>query len=48
MEILRTSKRLREIEWPDDAFFYPKTDFEELWIGEGRVIQRARFVWDSE
>lgn len=31
------------IEWPEDAFFYPKTDFEHYWLSLGRSIQRARW-----
>ena len=34
---------LTELEWPDNAFPYPETDFERQWKGEGRAIQRARF-----
>jgi len=29
---------LDEVEWPEDAFFYPETDFERLWKGEGKPI----------
>ena len=35
--------RLVAEEWPDDAFFYPQTDFEQQWLAEGRTIRRARF-----
>lgn len=30
-------------EWPDDAFFYPMTDFEKQWLAEGRDIHRVRW-----
>ena len=29
--------------WPEDAFFYPQTDFEKQWLAEGRPIHRARW-----
>ena len=29
-------------DWPDDAFFYPKTDFQILWESEGKSVQRLR------
>jgi len=29
--------------WPDDAFFYPTTDFEQHWLESGRSIHRARW-----
>ncbi len=28
--------------WEDSSFFYPKTDFEEQWLAEGRTIHRLR------
>ncbi len=31
------------LEWPDDAFFYPTTDFEQSWLDIGRSIHRARW-----
>lgn len=31
-------------EWPDDAFFYPETDFERQWKAEGKTPQRLRAV----
>ncbi len=31
-----------ELDWPEDAFFYPQTDFERQWLAEGRTIQRLR------
>jgi tRNA (guanine-N7-)-methyltransferase len=32
------------IDWPEEAFFYPQTDFEQLWLSQGCTIQRARLV----
>lgn len=31
-------------EWEEDAFYYPKTDFQVLWEGEGRRMWRVRCV----
>lgn len=31
------------LDWPDDAFPYPQTDFEEHWLAQGRSIYRARW-----
>jgi tRNA (guanine-N7-)-methyltransferase len=38
------SGRFERINWSDEAFGYPSTDFERQWIGEGRRIHRVRFV----
>ena len=35
--------RFPELEWAEDAFFYPKTDFQVQWEGEGKSIHRMRF-----
>ncbi len=40
---IRATGLFDEIDWPEDAFFYPQTDFELQWLAEGRTIQRARF-----
>lgn len=32
------------LEWEDDQFYYPKTDFQLLWESMGKVMYRARFV----
>ncbi len=31
------------LDWPEDAFFYPTTDFESHWLAMGRSIHRARW-----
>ena len=31
------------LDWPEQAFFYPATDFEQHWLGLGRSIHRARW-----
>jgi tRNA (guanine-N7-)-methyltransferase len=30
------------LEWQEDTFFYPKTDFQELWESEGKPMFRLR------
>ncbi len=30
------------LEWQEDSFFYPKTDFQELWESEGKRMWRLR------
>jgi tRNA (guanine-N7-)-methyltransferase len=30
------------LEWTEDSFFYPKTDFQELWESEGKSMWRLR------
>jgi len=34
---------LNRIDWQDDAFPYPTTDFEAQWLSMGRSINRARW-----
>lgn len=34
--------RLERLDWPEDAFFYPKTDFQVLWESEGKRLQGMR------
>jgi tRNA (guanine-N7-)-methyltransferase len=35
--------QFERLDWPEDAFFYPITDFEQSWLDVGRVIHRARW-----
>ncbi len=37
------SHQFTRLDWPEDAFFYPTTDFEKSWLDIGRTIQRARW-----
>lgn len=30
------------LDWPEDAFFYPKTDFQLLWESQGKSLQQLR------
>jgi len=34
---------LSEVAWPEEAFFYPKTDFQEYWESQGKPIYQARY-----
>lgn len=31
------------LDWPENAFFYPTTDFESHWLAMGRTMHRARW-----
>jgi len=44
IEVQRECPLFREDSWSDDAFFYPRTDFEEQWLAEGRTMHRLRLV----
>ncbi|MFP6880471.1 MAG: tRNA (guanosine(46)-N7)-methyltransferase TrmB, partial [Roseibacillus sp.] len=41
-EEIATSGRFELLDWSDDAFFYPQTDFEEEWRAQGREVYRLR------
>lgn len=30
-------------EWREDAFYYAQTDFERQWLGQGKIMNRARW-----
>lgn len=34
--------RFESLDWPEDAFFYPKTDFQIQWEAEGKRLQGLR------
>ncbi len=34
--------RFERLEWTEDSFFYPKTDFQQLWESEGKSMWRLR------
>ncbi len=34
--------RFERLDWPEDAFFYPQTDFERQWRDEGREVHALR------
>lgn len=41
-EVQEGCEFFEERDWPEDAFFYPLTDFEEQWLAEGRAMRRLR------
>ena len=41
-EQLAEYRGLERLEWPEDAFFYPKTDFQLQWEAQGKVLQGLR------
>lgn len=42
LEELAAFEGLQKIEWAEDAFFYPQTDFEQQWRAEGRSVFSLR------
>lgn len=42
-EEMRVFGKLQQLDWPEDAFYYPKTDFQLQWEAEGKSIYRCRF-----
>lgn len=42
-EAVDASPLFHRLPWPDAAEFYPVTDFEQLWLGQGCLIQAARW-----
>jgi tRNA (guanine-N7-)-methyltransferase len=46
MEVLDECPFLKSAEWGEDEFYYPQTDFECLWRGQGKPIYSARFLLD--
>jgi tRNA (guanine-N7-)-methyltransferase len=43
MDVLADAPGLKEAPWEDVTGFYPQTDFERRWLGQGKTIQSARF-----
>lgn len=44
IEFLQDCPLFRSRDWPEDAFFYPQTDFETQWLAEGRTMNRLRLI----
>ena len=42
-EEMETFKKFTPLEWNDDSFFYPKTDFQIQWEAEGKSIYQLRY-----
>jgi len=43
IESLSQRSAFERLDWPDDAFFYPQTDFEKHWLSQGLSIYRAQW-----
>ena len=43
-EVLEEFGGFELLEWEEDSFFYPKTDFQLQWEGEGKSMMRTRCV----
>lgn len=41
-EKVRRFAKFELLDWTENSFFYPKTDFQELWESEGKVMWRLR------
>jgi tRNA (guanine-N7-)-methyltransferase len=41
-EMVAASGRFERLGWEEDSFFYPKTDFQQLWESEGKSMWRLR------
>lgn len=41
-ERVRNFAKLELLDWNEDSFFYPKTDFQMQWEGEGKSMHRLR------
>lgn len=41
---ITTSGLFETSDWPEDAFFYPQTDFEQQWRAQGREVYRLRAI----
>lgn len=42
VERMETWGKFERLEWNEDSFFYPKTDFQEQWEAEGKCMFRLR------
>ena len=43
-EVLEEYGGFNTLEWNEDSFFYPKTDFQLQWEAEGKSMMRTRCV----
>lgn len=41
-EKVATFGKFERLEWEEDTFFYPKTDFQQQWEAEGKSMHRLR------
>ncbi|MGJ8657454.1 MAG: tRNA (guanosine(46)-N7)-methyltransferase TrmB [Akkermansiaceae bacterium] len=47
-EEMDTFKKFTPLEWNDDTFFYPKTDFQLQWEAEGKEMHQLRYLKPEE
>ncbi len=40
---MNTFKKFSKLEWNDDSFFYPKTDFQIQWESQGKTMHQFRY-----
>ena len=43
LESLGHRQDFQKLDWPEDAFFYARTGFEDQWLKLGKSIHRARW-----
>lgn len=43
LEAFAARPAMERLEWPEGAFHYPTTDFEQQWLNLGKPIHRARW-----
>lgn len=44
VEEMETFQKFQQLEWNEDSFFYPKTDFQQQWEAEGKSMYQLRFL----
>lgn len=44
LDHVERSGLFRRLDWEDEDFFYPKTDFQLHWESQGKPMYRARFI----
>ncbi len=43
-EEMKTFGKFTQLEWNEDTFYYPKTDFQIQWEAEGKSMHQLRFL----
>lgn len=41
-EVQKSCDFFAQLPWEEGDFFYPRTDFEEQWLAEGKTMNRLR------
>ena len=47
LKVIGAPGGFEQFSWEEETFFYPQTDFEAHWLGQGKAIYRARFRKNS-